>query len=783
MLPIAFDDISALMTRRTLTNEFNDIDQTTLSKMGIVKPWWMSYYGQATTSSNKDEFANLGNIYFGITLKNGNQLPCDATVPAMKAKTTAIWQTAEGKSMMNDMRNLVFTTMSGGRPSPLQDWNYYTTPDNAKKYSVALSALLTSSEMIDILQAAPADATSQIMRMSSHVLYVLNSQFLPTQTTADSTNTGATASDMLSSSYAGMGTANGVTLAVMRSLQSKIAAYVAENVQFKASTTDSSYTSVAQLAVQQAETDSESDPTMKSTLDSLKAAGGTLGGLYKLLTVSAKNCFSAGCSADEWTTAVKREVPEVSSEESLLSVKRIGQYMAIGSFFMDLKELTSGEKVTPEEELETAHEAIEALAQSKGLIMDVGSKLLMPVMEKLGQSLVKLGATAAGDTVEQVAGWVAKATSTVLEGAETVATVLGVVVDVVTAVFDVIGAVKDFQSGQIVAGVSEVVGAVGAGIAIVAGVLAMVGVEVPFLAPLAIGVAIVGLFVQMFEPPPPPPPNGPQQVCQNLVTQGLASSVGPAPSPASVGGPDWWHTTAFTGVVPGYETCFEFQPTSQVKTYASYFGSALVQGPCTDEDYFVLATDCMFSGTNGDNLPYQGHFPSSPPPPPGQISLPSLLSSVAYRIWMKAFTQSAPVQWQARRSPSTFLTSLAPLPSVSVGTGTGRVLLGGSNANAPQGPSGPTTMFMYTQASSVCGEFSVPQGQDAVCQDFACNEYFNVGTCLDHGYYTLLSDNGKEVLETFTSGWGKGTQYKIWVKNALCGNIPDYTPNKYGVSF
>lgn len=251
----------------------------------------------------------------------------------------------------------------------------------------------------------------------------------------------------------------------------------------------------------------------------------------------------------------------------------------------------------------------------------------------------------------------------------------------------------------------------------------------------------------------------------NLKTQGLTSHVGSAPSPPKVG--TVWHTTAFTGVVPGKNTCFEFNPTSEmnnigITTLTKYFGSGVVEGPCLQDtsyggSYFVLATNCLLTG--GSNTPYQGSFPSSPPPPPGQISLQSLLSNVKYRIWMQPTQQ--------------------PVPGTKYA---GRRLLGGvQTSGSDQAGPGKTVMFMYEVGTTVCGQFTIPFNEAYAQTHFALNEYFNIGQCQDHGFYTLLSENGKPLVEQFTSGWGKGSSYQVWVKNAVCGNIPDYTPNRYTV--
>jgi len=281
------------------------------------------------------------------------------------------------------------------------------------------------------------------------------------------------------------------------------------------------------------------------------------------------------------------------------------------------------------------------------------------------------------------------------------------------------------------------------------------------LAPLAIGVAVVGLIIGMFTPPPPPPPSGPQLVCQNLVTQGIASSVQPAPPPPSFSS-NVYRTTNFvvTGSTP---SCLEFTPPSGFQSVTWWhqlgFSSADVDsGPCSDIGYFVMATDCLLDTSGGGNSPYTSSFPPSPPAPSGEVSLGAALSGVKYTIWLKPFTQQP--------------------PAVSY---PGRRLLGSSGGPSP--PSGPTTMFLYSgSGSSVCGEFTTPQSSQEVQNDYALTNSFNIGTCKDHGFYTLLSSGGQALEETFTSGWGQGTKYRIWVKNAVCGNLPAYTPNFYGLA-
>jgi len=754
MLPVDMQDMSTFISRRTLANEFQDIDQSTLSKMGIVKPWWMAYYGQATTATNKAEFANLANLYFGQQLKGSNALPCDVTIPQMKAAQEKIWNSATGHSMMATMRELTLDKMAGGRPAPLKDWSFYMSAGTAQKYAVAFSAMLTSPQMVQLLGELDTTTSAEMMKMSGQVLYALNARFLPTQTQGASADTAISTTAKVSDVNSGIATANGVTLSVIQGMQRAAGAYVATTIQFKAATTDESYTQIANLAIAQAKS---GDDDMKNLITKLEGVAGGAVKLPGMLTDAAKACFKGGCGVSGWFKQAKIISPEWDSSTSLMSFKRLGQYMAVGSFFMDLAPVFEGKPLTPVQELKVAQGAIQSLAGAKSLIEDVAAKLLKPAFEELTSSLVSSSSQVvsfAGKTVEELGAWAGKAVSSVLSNAKMVANVLSCALDVVTVVIDIISAVKDFQSGQIVAGVSMVVGATSAVIALGATALAMVGVEVPFLAPLAIGVAIVGIIVGLFQPPPPPPPTGSQQVCISLKDQGLCSSVAPAPPPANFNS-YVWSTTAFTGVVPGKTTCFQFTPTNDLKSLgSSAFGTALHDGPCTDLGYFTMATKCLLMG--GSNTPYDGTFPSAPAPPPNQVGLSYELAGVSYHIWMKPEVQNPPGL-------------LLP----------GRRLLGGAPAPDQRGS---TVMYMYYgSGSTVCGQFTVPYSVAGVGSHFQTNQYFNVGSCLDHGFYTLLSKDGKAMTETFTSGWGQGTQYQVWVKNAVCGNIPDYTPNFYGI--
>jgi len=245
-------------------------------------------------------------------------------------------------------------------------------------------------------------------------------------------------------------------------------------------------------------------------------------------------------------------------------------------------------------------------------------------------------------------------------------------------------------------------------------------------------------------------------VCQNLQTLGLCSGVGPSPAPPSSSS-YVWSSTQLGGNIAGRPTCFQFTPNNDLKTLGSTaFGSTLHDGPCTSLGFFTMATKCIISG--GANTPYTETFPSAPAPPAGQVSLSYELAGVEYSVWMKPQVQSAPG---------------VLMPG-------GRRLLGGSSP--PPNYAGSTVMYMFDgPGSSVCGQFTLPFNSEYAATHFSLNQNFNVGQCQDHGYYTLLSKDGVAMTETFTSGWGQGTKYQIWVKNAVCGNIPDYTPNFYGV--
>lgn len=562
MLPVRLNHIGAFISRRSLANEFKDMDNTTLSKMGIVQPWWMKYYGAATNSHNRGDFADLGNLYFAQSLKHQGRLPCDISLAQMRTRQEAIWNSAEGRSMMNTMRQLTLEKMAGGRPSPLQDWAYYLSPENAKRFSIALATLLTSPQMVAQLSRADHATSAQVMSMASSVLYTLNAQFLPTQTQAASADTSQSVDEKLQAAQAGIPTANGVTLSILQAMQRGVGVHMATTVQFRSTISTASLNQVANLTITTALNSGDSE--LVDVVHLLMAGGSSIGGAISKLTHSARTCMVEGCSVSRWASIVTREEPaRWDSSTRLLSVKRLGQYMAMGSFFMDLAPVFEGHHMSPEESLDTAHEAIEALAGSKDLIKDTARYLgeeaaslghaledtvnegvlqdaegpilrdaLQPAFDRLGAIFIRSNAARyIGSTVEEMGSSLTSGMSAALDDAESVAGALGCITSAVSLVEDVQNAVRDFQTGNTIGGVAQVVSAVGAGIALAAGVLALVGLEIPFLAPLAIGVALVGFIISLFVPPPPPPPTGPQQICTNLQSQGF--SFPPAPPPPS----------------------------------------------------------------------------------------------------------------------------------------------------------------------------------------------------------------------------------------------------------
>jgi len=235
------------------------------------------------------------------------------------------------------------------------------------------------------------------------------------------------------------------------------------------------------------------------------------------------------------------------------------------------------------------------------------------------------------------------------------------------------------------------------------------------------------------------------------------------------------------------------------------------------------------SGEKRPNTAYHSHFPDVAASSDGELTLASLLRGVRYHVWFYPFAQPAPEQSafteKARRAavalfsitstdssamPNSPLSSIAssigqPVVAVQAHSITRllsnvRLVVDGlqihewpaTNAAARQllgsASTKSVTMYMFPESgSSACAQFSIPVHPSKVCQklqdktEMMCNQKLNIGTCVSQGFFTLLSKNGAKLTETFTSGWGKGTQYEIWVKNAVCGSLPDYTPNKFGI--
>jgi len=815
---VEFKEMAPFITRRTLANEFQSIDPTTLERLGVMKPWWMSYYGQTTkiAPDTKQTFTDLSNLYFGIQLKSANQLPCDATMESMKEKSDWLWRQDEGKKAMNVMRELIFDTMSGGRPAPLKGWSDYLKDSaTAMKYSKAYAATITSSGMVQILNEADPAVARQVIQMSSQVLYTLNSQFLPTQTPdTDKDVSHLTDAEMLAKVQQGLPTANGVTLAVMREMQRKVAAYVAVNIQLKGDPENRNYDALAQYIVNitsntssgsagtseqedDEKDDDEHEDEMHELYEKLLLEYNPVQ-LATKLSDAAKECFKVGCSPSEWAKQNPITEEKWDSNTRLTSWNRIGQWLAVGSFFMDMAPIFEGKTLPWQEQLSIAAESIEAIAKSSNLIEDTAAKFLRPVMNSLEEKLVSeftgYYQSVADRTLSSLDGKLTRSLSTVLGNAETVANVLGVVASGVMAVTDILSAIKDFQTGAIVAGASAVVEATSASIALVAGGLSLlleagvITVAVPFLAPLSIGVAIVGLLIGLFEPPPPPPPSGPQLVCKALITMKVSTKVTkPSPSPPQTSRDAW---SVFE---PGTTFCSEIKAIAA--TSPGNFAKGFVEaGPCAQYGYTQLATNCLFQIKDDPNAPVESTLPGP------------ALKGQKRRIWIKPFSQPAPGTWHVsgrrllgQSEDELLATALArgllngQASQEEVATRVSRVLLSSDSRRrrrrAPPTPSpaaaaglvtGETMMYLFNQDSpTICAQFTVPFPSSTASSNFALSGEFNLGQCQDHGFYSLVTKDGKAVLKSFTSGPANGVeQYNTWTKPGICGNLPDFTPNR-----
>jgi len=617
MLPVELTEMSTFTTRRINANQFSAMEKVDngdlLKRLGFVSPQWFQYYTQATTVENEPYFQALGELYFAQGLEEGGGLPCTVSskstggtllsgIDAITDRSNQIWDTDEGKDMLSSIRNLAFEKMSGGRPNPTHahSWDYYLAPARVKNMAVAFAALVTSPRVAAILGTCDSATVSKLFSMVSQILYTLNSQFLPTQSTTMSEPNCDSADQKLataeSSTVASDVTANIVTNNIMRMLQQNVAADSTINVRLSPGVSTESYQRLAASTVDQMQT-APSGSALNEILSTWISMSGTAAGLTDVLANTADACAKTGCSSTVYQQTVNSVItstglPALNNDMAI----RMGEITAAGGFFLDLGSDILGDTWTWQSEMALANDAVGvfgAFGVTSKFVVDQAAALLTSTFNALSRAIVSManfaetylfaGMSVAQASVEYLANAVTTAISNTLKSVAKVTTslstigsvsvaVLGGVVAGVGVVTGIIAAIAAFTTGNIIAGTSAVISATSAAIGVASAVLTVDAIlfgasaltaTQPYLFPIAVALAVTGFIVGLFAKPPPPPPTGPQLLCNELCSSSfplgaMCSHTDADPGATSV--PSAYFVVAENVVLWDQQACLQYPP-------------------------------------------------------------------------------------------------------------------------------------------------------------------------------------------------------------------------------